>query len=147
VSRGVVGVGRHLGQVLARTVHRVEGSAQRLMSRLGVLIGRAARVVAAGGGVAARPIRGAARLATRAARRVAGGVRDGASRAGAALEPVRALGRRARLASSELVTSTRVSARKLVSLVRHSLRSAVRRSGRRHPGVGDAVEASDGSGS
>jgi hypothetical protein len=93
--------------------------------------------------VAARPILGACRMVKGAVHRVAAAVRAAASYAGGALEPVRAVGRRARLASSKLVKSTRATARQLVSQTRHSFRAAVRRSRRRDP---DARDAAGGSG-
>jgi len=65
-----------------------------------------------------------------------------ASQARTSLKPVTAVGRRARLASSELVKSARASARQLVAQTRHALRAAVRRSSRRGPGARDAVEGS-----
>jgi len=60
---------------------------------------------------------------------------------GSALGPAIAVGRRARLASSTLVTSTRASARHLVAQTRQALRAAHRRSSgtNLHQGLVDAA--------
>jgi hypothetical protein len=129
----VVGVVRRFGRVIGAGVRRIRGVVLRLVGVVVALVGRARNVIAAGVRLAGRPIRAAGRVVRRALRRVVTGARAMASLVPAAFKPLAHIARRFRLVSTNLVKTTRASARQLNAQTRRSLRSAVRRSSHRSP--------------